>query len=138
MWTCPECDQKFIHKNQSHSCNERTVDDFLKGKSDDMIELFHFFIAEYQKIGPFDLHPARSRISFAAGIRFGCIKYIGRDFIDVALTFNEPYRDNLCFYRIGEVPGAKYFQHYIRLMRKEDVNDEVRMYMKMAYDRGVI
>ena len=32
MWTCPKCDQKFINNNHPHSCNERTVDDFLKGK----------------------------------------------------------------------------------------------------------
>lgn len=136
MWTCPKCDQKFVKNNHPHSCNERTVDDFLKGKSVHTVGLFHFFIDEYKQLGDFVLHPARSRIAFAAQIRFGYIHQLGKDFLDVVLTFNKPYNDNLCFYRIGEVPGGKYYQHYLRLMQKEDVNDEVRKFMKMALDFG--
>lgn len=136
MWTCPECDQKFLHKNQFHSCNERTVESFIQGKSDHIIELFHYFIKEYQKLGEFVLHPAKSRIAFAAKIRFGYIARIGSDFIDIALTFNKPYKENLCFYRIGEVPGGKIFQHYIRLQYKDDINDEVKKFMKMALQAG--
>ena len=136
MWTCPECDQKFLHKNQFHSCNERTVESFIRGKSDHIIELFHYFIKEYQKLGEFVLHPAKSRIAFAAKIRFGYIARIGSDFIDIALTFNKPYKENLCFYRIGEVPGGKIFQHYIRLQYKDDINDEVKKFMKMALQAG--
>jgi hypothetical protein len=136
MWTCPNCNQKFVKRNHPHSCNERTVADFLSGKSGHTQELFNYFIDEYLKIGNFVLHPAKSRIAFAAKIRFGYIHRLGKDFLDVVLTFNESYRDNLCFYRIGEVPGGKYFQHYLRIMQKEDVNDEVKKYMKMALDLG--
>ena len=136
MWHCPVCQQQFINQNQHHSCNEKTIDDFLFGKSDHTIGLFYHFISEYRKIGHFVLHPARSRIAFAALIRFGYIHRLGRDYLDVALTFNRAYRDNLCFYRIGEVPGGKYFQHYLRIMQPEDVNDEVRKFMKLALDYG--
>lgn len=136
MWKCPKCKQEFKNQNQNHSCNERSVDDFLKGKSDHVIELFHFFISEYQKIGTFVLHPAKSRIAFAGKTRFGYIHRLGKDFLDVVLTFNKPYHDNLCFYRIGEVPGGKIFQHYLRILRIEDVNDEVKMFMKMALQNG--
>ena len=136
MWTCPECHQKFINQNHPHSCNERTVEDFLKGKSELTIDLYKHFIQELQKMGKFKLHPARSRIAFAADIRFGYISRLWRDFIDVAFTFRQPYHDNLCFYRIGEVPGGKYFQHYLRIFRKEDINEEVKKYMKMAIESG--
>ena len=136
MWTCPECKQKFVKQNHPHSCNERTVADFLEGKSGQTVGLFNYFIEEYLKIGNFVLHPAKSRIAFAAKIRFGYIHRLGKDFLDVVLTFNEPYHDNLCFYRIGEVPGGKYFQHYLRIMHKEDINEEVRKFMKMALDIG--
>lgn len=136
QWTCPECHQKFVKKNHPHSCNERTVDSFLEGKSEHTKELFYYFIDEYRKIGDFALHPARSRIAFAADIRFGYIHRLGKDFLDVALTFNKPHLDNLCFYRIGEVPGGKYYQHYLRLFRKEDVNEEVKTFMKMALEGG--
>jgi len=136
MWNCPKCNQKFIHENQNHSCNERTVEDFLRGKSDHTIELFNHFISEYKKLGDFVLHPAKSRIAFAADTRFGYIHRLGKDFLDVALSFDKPYHDNLCFYRIGEVPGGKIYQHYLRLLHKDDINTEVRMFMKMALESG--
>jgi len=93
-------------------------------------------IHQYREIGEFVLHPARSRIGLAAEIRFGYLKSLGRDFVDIALTFDKPHHDNYCFYRIGEVPGGKYFQHYLRLYQKDDVNDEVRKFMKLALDFG--
>ena len=136
MWTCPECEQQFIHANQYHSCNDQTVDSFFEGKSDEIIELFQYFIKEYQKIGGFILHPAKSRIGFAAKIRFGYISRVGKDFIDIALTFNKAYKNNLCFYRIGEVPGGKIYQHYLRLEYKDDINEEVKKFMRMALQAG--
>jgi len=136
MWNCPQCNQQFVKRNHPHSCNEKTVDDFLKGKSSHTLSLFHYFIDQYRLLGDFKLHPARSRIAFAAKIRFGFIHRLGKDFLDVVLTFNQPYHENLCFYRIGEVPGGKYYQHYLRLYKKEDINDEVKEYMKMALDFG--
>jgi hypothetical protein len=136
MWTCPSCNQKFVYTNHPHSCNERTVKDFLNGKSEHTIELYHHFIDELSKLGDFKLHPARSRIAFAAEIRFGYIKTLGKNFVDVALTFNKPYHDNLCFYRIGEVPGGKYYQHYLRIYQKANVNEEVKKFMRMAIQFG--
>jgi len=136
MWKCLKCNQKFLHENQNHSCNERTVEDFLNGKSEHTRELFHYFISEYQKIGEFVLHPAKSRIAFAAKKRFGYIHRLGKDFLDVVLTFDKPHENNLCFYRIGEVPGGKIYQHYLRILFKEDINNEVRKFMKMAFDSG--
>jgi hypothetical protein len=136
MWTCPDCNQRFVNNNHPHSCNERTIEDFLKGKSEHTIELYHYFIDELRKLGDFKLHPARSRIAFAAEIRFGYVRLLGKNFLDVALTFNKPFHDNLCFYRIGEVPGGTYYQHYLRIFKKEDINEEVKKFMNMAVQFG--
>lgn len=136
MWTCPFCAQQFVKTNQNHSCNQKTVADFTRGKSPETLNLFYFFIDEYQKMGKFVLHPAKSRIAFAGRVRFGYIHRLGKNFVDLVLTFNQPYHDNLCFYRIGEVPGGKIYQHYLRLFRPEDLNEEVKKFMKMALEQG--
>jgi len=136
MWECPKCNQQFKHKNQNHSCNEKSVGDFLQGKSEHVVELFHFFISEYMEMGEFVLHPAKSRIAFAAKTRFGYIHRLGKDFLDVVFTFDKPHEDNFCFYRIGKVPGGKIYQHYLRIIDKTDLNEEVRHYMKLALDNG--
>lgn len=136
MWTCPLCNQQFIQRAANHSCNEKSLEDFTRGKNPDMLALFDYFIEEYRKMGPFKLHPTRSRVGLAARVRFCHLHRIGLRFVDITFSFSEAFRDNLCFYRIGEVPGGKQYQHYLRLERKEDVNEEVRKYMKMALERG--
>ncbi len=136
MWTCPICNQRFVYTNSQHSCNERELSDFTKGKSEHSLALMNNFLEEYSKIGEFVLHPSRSRIAFAARIRFGYIHRIGKNFVDVVLTFREAFEDNYCFYRIGEVPGGTYYQHYLRIEQKEDVNEEVKHFMKLAHERG--
>lgn len=97
MWKCLKCNQRFLHVNQNHSCNELIVEDFLRGKSENTVLLFYFFIDEYQKLGDFVLHPAKSRVAFAAKTRFGYIHRLGKDFLDVVFSFEKPYVDNLCF-----------------------------------------
>jgi len=52
MWTCPKCHHQFYNKKQSHSCGSYTVEDFLTGKPDHTIALFHAFIDIYKQIGP--------------------------------------------------------------------------------------
>lgn len=136
MWICTKCQQQFMHNNQLHSCNDKTIEDFMKGKSEEVLELYHYFIQEYQKLGKFNLHPTKSRIGFAAKIRFGYVHRLGRNYVDIVLSFPQPYNDNLCFYRIGEVPGGKLYQHYLRLQSKNDLNDEVRKFMIMALNHG--
>ncbi|MFI5204038.1 MAG: hypothetical protein ACHQF2_06030, partial [Flavobacteriales bacterium] len=81
MWTCPACKHKFYNKNQSHSCGNYTVDDFLKGKTEKSIELFNHFIAEYKKVGPFDIHPVKTRVALLTKMRFCSINKIGADYI---------------------------------------------------------
>lgn len=136
MWTCPLCNQTFKNTNQQHSCNDKVLADFLRGKSDNVVALFWHFIHEFRSIGPVTIHPAKTMIGIAATKRIAWITRLGRDFVDVSFPFTQAYNDNLCFYRIGQVPGEQQFNHYFRMMRAEDVNDEVKTYMKMAWDRG--
>lgn len=137
MWTCPKCEQKFVYKNAMHSCGDKSVDDFLDGKTAHTVELFHHFLDEYTKIGEFVLHPAKSMISLAAQIRFAFIVRFGKGFLDVVFKFHEPNENNLCFYKIAQIPGTNSFNHYVRFESKEDLNDELRFYMKKAYDIGM-
>jgi hypothetical protein len=135
MWICPRCHQKFLRDNQTHSCNDKSLEDYLKGKSYQVVEVFWHFIDEYKKIGDFDIHPTKSMIGFSNGKRFAFIMRLGRNFVDVMFPFNKEYKDNECFYRIGGVPGGEQFNHYCRLMNKEDVNKELKKYMKMAIEK---
>jgi len=120
------------------SSEEKMLNDFLKGKSEHTLELYHHFAKEYQRIGKVTLHAAKTMIGVATSRkRIAYITQLGKNFIHVVFPFEQPYRDNLCFQKIAQVPGdAKQFNHHLRILAKEDINDEVRQFMKLAYTLG--
>ncbi|OIQ66313.1 hypothetical protein GALL_521180 [mine drainage metagenome] len=136
MWTCPLCNQQFVNTNQVHSCRDKALADFLNGKSQHTLELFDHLVNEYQKIGEIKIHPTKSMISIGARTRFAYVILLGKNFIDIVFPFKQAHSDNLCFNKIKPVPGSNDYNHHLRIYFKDDINDEVRMYMKMAYDNG--
>ncbi len=114
----------------------KTVDHFLEGKSAHTQELFYHFIDECKKIGTVTVHSAKTMIGIANGTkRIAWITHSGKNFIHVVFPFTKPYPDNLCFTKIAQVPGdAKQFNHHFRMYLKEDINDEVKHFMKLAYN----
>jgi len=135
MWTCPKCHHQFFNKNQSHSCGAYTVDDFLKGKSTESIALFNFFLAAYRTIGPFELHPVKTRVALLTKMRFCSINKVGTDHIDIHLVLTSLFDDAMCFYKIDNLAN-RFFVHHVRLYHWDDINDELRKYMAMAYEVG--
>jgi hypothetical protein len=59
---------------------------------------------------------------------------IGQNFIHVVFPFKKPYPDNLCFQKIAQVPGDNsQYNHHFRMLYKEDVNEGVIWFMRLAY-----
>ncbi len=135
MWTCPKCQHRFYNKNQSHSCLRVSVEDFLSGKPQSMKLLFRYFLDAYGEIGPFEIHPVKSRVALLVKMRFCSINRIGKDFISVHFVLTEPYEDNSCFYKIENLAN-RFFVHHARLETESDVNAELKKYMRMAYKVG--
>lgn len=117
---------------------EKTLGDFLNGKSPHTLALFNHFVEEYKQIGKVTLHPAQTMIGIATSRkRIAYITQLGKDFIHVVFPFEKPYPENLCFQKIAQVPGdSKQFNHHFRMFTKEDVNKEVLKFMKLAYQQG--
>ncbi len=118
----------------------KTIDHFLEGKTAHTQELFSFFIDEYKKIGTTTVHPAKTMIGIANNTkRIAWITQLGKNFIHVVFPFTKPYPDNLCFTKIAQVPGdAKQFNHHFRMYLKEDINDEVKSFMKLAFNNEMV
>ena len=136
MWTCNLCNRSFSRVNQVHYCGDRTVGEFLYGKTDFAIELFDYFISKFAEIGPIKLHATKSMVIVSAETRAAYIINIGKSFIDIVFSFQQPYDDNLCFRKIALVPGTNDYNHHLRLMLPDDINEEVFDYMKKAYRNG--
>ena len=135
MWTCPKCKHQFFNKNQSHSCGGYTVNDFLRGKPAKSIELFNSFLSEYRRIGLFELHPVKTRVALLTKMRFCAINKIGADHIDIHLVLTSLFKDASCFCKIDNLAN-RFFVHHVRLYDNDDITDELKKYMTMAYEVG--
>lgn len=110
-----------------------SVASFLAGKSEHTLSLFEHFVAEFEELGTISLHPTKTMIAVDNGQkRIAWITQLGKNFIHVVFPFKEPFYDNLCFQKVAQVPGSQQFNHHFRMLNKEDLNDEVRGFMRMA------
>jgi hypothetical protein len=133
MWTCDKCGQKFVNRNQSHSCGNFSVSKFLKGKSPKSVELFKAFVQAYEEVGVFELHPVKTRVALLTLMRFAAINKLGKDFIDGHLVLVESHDDE-CFRRIENL-NDRFFVHHFRLYDVKDLT-RIKPYMKLAYQVG--
>ncbi|HWZ22394.1 MAG TPA: DUF5655 domain-containing protein [Cytophagaceae bacterium] len=115
--------------------NDKALAPFTKGKSELSLQLFQHFTEEYNKIGEVVLYPTKTMIGIATkDRRIAWITQLGKNFIHVVFPFPKTYEDNLCFQKIAQVPGdTKQFNHHFRMYYKEDINEEVLEFMKLAY-----
>lgn len=116
----------------------KTIAEFLSGKSQHTIELFEHFIEKYNTIGLIEVSAAKTMIGISnTHKRIAWITQPGKNFIHIVFPFKVPHPDNLCFIKIAQVPGyTKQFNHHFRMLHKEDINEEVKYYMKLAYDES--
>ncbi len=111
---------------------EKHLSDFLNGKTEYTLELFRFFIDQLAELGEIKLQPTKSMIAIESKSSFAYITQLGKNFIHVVIPFDRAYEDNLCFTKIAQVPGTNQFNHHLRVFFKEDINEEVRSFLKMA------
>jgi hypothetical protein len=105
---------------------------FLNGKSEYTLALFDHFIAEFRKAGLIHLEPTKTMIGLSNGQRrIAWVTQLGKNFIHVVFPFRREH-ENLCFQKVGQVPGSGQFNHHFRMLYKEDVNAEIKKFMKLA------
>lgn len=118
-----------------NTLNDKAINDFLNGKSEYTIEMYNHFIGEFNKIGKITVDPTKSMIGISNDKkRIAWVTQLGKNFVHVVFPFKKEYKDNLCFQKIAQVPGdTKQFNHHFRMLYKEDVNSEIKQFMKLAF-----
>ena len=135
MWICPRCNQKFVNRNQSHSCGRYSVEGFLEGKSKGGIDLFRAFLNAYRTIGPYEVHPVKTRVALLTLMRFASVNKIGPDYLDGHFVLTRSLPDDSVIYRIDNL-NNRFFVHHFRIRKRSDINGKFRKYMKLAYEVG--
>ena len=91
MWTCPKCKRTFKRDHQAHSCNDKSIADFLKGKSENVIAMYDHFVRELSALGDVQIRATKTAIALSADVRLGDIRRIGKDFVDICFYFDRSY-----------------------------------------------
>lgn len=109
---------------------------FLKGKPEYSLLLLDYFIQQFESIGTVKIEATKTMIGISnQHKRIAWITQIGKDFVHVVFPFKKEYLDNLCFQKVGLVPGsATQYNHHFRMLFKEDINKEVLKFMKLAHE----
>ena len=116
----------------------RSLTDWFKDKPIEIHKNFDNFVKQYKAIGDVTVRGAKNMIVITTK-RKGIAYIVPRkSFIDIVFPFDDAFLDTLCFHKVVQSPaGKKEFNHYLRLMAKEDVTKEVKGYMAEAYRRGL-
>src|SRR5688572_19817537 len=116
----------------------RSLTDWFKDKPPEIRNNFDHFVKQYKAIGDISVRGAKNLIVISTE-RKGIAYIVPRkNFIDIVFPFATAYMETLCFHKVVQnSAGKNEFNHYFRLMAKEDVNEEVKGYMAKAYSRGV-
>jgi uncharacterized protein YeaO (DUF488 family) len=115
---------------------DKSFSHLLAGKSEATLSLLQYLTEQFGKTGAIELIPAKTMIGIDNwNKRIAWITQLGKNFVHVVFPFKQAYEDNLCFQKIAQVPGdAKQFNHHFRMLLKEDINEEVLKFMKLAYN----
>lgn len=114
---------------------DQNISHFLAGKSEHTLMLYYHFVNEFKKIGNITVKPTKTMIGISnSNKRIAWVTQIGRNFIHVVFPFKQPYEDNLCFQKVGQVPGSNQFNHHFRMLNMDDLNEEVLEFMRLAYE----
>jgi hypothetical protein len=73
-WTCPDCGKEFRHTNQWHSCETRSVEDHLRGRTPDVRRIVQKLLDAVRGFGDVTLNPVKTSIQLKAGATFLSIR----------------------------------------------------------------
>jgi hypothetical protein len=107
---------------------------FLNGKSEHTLMLYRHFISRFKEVGYIVIEPTKTMIGISnSNKRIAWVTQLGKNFIHIVFPFKQKYPDNLCFQKVGQVPGQQQFNHHFRMLNVDDLNDEVLAFMNLAY-----
>jgi len=135
LWTCPRCGARFVTRNRSHGCGEYSVDGFFEGNPQEARMLYEALVRMVREQGPFEQVPTKTRIAFMVRVRFTAVNRVRPDGSLVCHVWLKRRVESPRFTKI-ELLGRTDWVHHFVLRSEADLDDELRSWMREAYDVG--
>lgn len=132
-WTCPDCGQRFVHRNAYHSCRRHELDEPFAKRPTEVRALFDRFREMVEACGPVTLVPYRDRVGFMVDVRFAQATP-GRSWLDVGLWL--PRRVESPRFRRIETIYPHAHLHVLRVTNGSDLDEEVAGWVLESYAVG--
>lgn len=132
-WRCPRCGRRFANRNQSHSCVNVSLDDFLKGKTPAVVALFRRVVELAQGLGPVTVIPHETKLSLQARTNFAGVTF-RREYLLVELLLPQPTTHP----RLQPLPphSPTSHAHLVRLTAAKELDREFEGWLAQAYAIG--
>ena len=130
-WTCPTCQRKFKHKNQSHSCVQVDPDEHFIGKNPEVQRMYNTLISKIEKFGNINISPARNAILIKASGTFLAVKP-KKQWLDIEFLLDEDI-DAYPIYKTFRVSKRR-VAHFVRLETSKDINTKLLGWLKRSYE----
>ena len=133
MWTCPKCGNRFVNKNQYHSCKRHKLSDPFEGKPDKIRALFDRFREIVEAQGPVTMIPYSDAVGFMVRVRF-CNATPKTRWLDIGLWL--PRRVESPRFRRVETIYPNAHVHVLRITEADQFDEEMGSWVREAYDVG--
>jgi hypothetical protein len=131
LWTCPLCRRQFANRNQSHSCDQFTVEQLLDGMPQEIVELFERLADVVHQCGEVVVAPTMTRVLFKVRTVFVSVA-VSKNWLDVVFVLGRRLKHRRIKKAQEEYPGIV---HFLRIQKAEDLDDDLVGWLQEAYDR---
>ncbi|MFI5159941.1 MAG: DUF5655 domain-containing protein [Sphingobacteriales bacterium] len=128
-WICPKCERELKQLNQMHYCIKVSVDDLLKGQSEELVLAFDKLLAEVAEWDGVTVSCSKNCIVFVHKQTFFVIRPM-KKWLD--LKFYSEKKTEVSFIYKSDLYGKRY-QNYIRLTTLDQLTPRVFALVKESY-----
>ena len=133
LWTCPNCGNEFVNKNQYHSCNRYTLASLFEGKPDHIKTLFDRFRDIVEACGPVKVVAYHDSVGFMVRVRFARAVPKKR-WLDIGFWLTKRVED-VRFHEI-ETLDPNTHVHLLRVTEVDQLDDQVSEWTRDSYAVG--
>jgi hypothetical protein len=131
LWTCPRCGLRFVSRNLQHSCGRATLAEWKRKMGPRAKALYHRFEELISRCGPFDVSPAKTRITFLARVRFAGITRLSEGGMTCNFALPYPVEVRQLAKVTEAVPG--WWVHELRVTEPAELDARLQGWLRRSY-----
>ena len=129
-WTCPKCRREFSKTDQSHSCDEFTVNEHFSNRPKWLFDLFNRLVSTLGESCEFKIDPVKTAILLKRKTSFAGIK-VQNDYLQIHFALDKTV-DEFPVYKTIKYTKNRWI-HYIKLDSPDEIDHQLISWLMWAY-----